>query len=66
MKEADRQVERMRIRAKLSDDDREFLDAIREVFPSARLVGIRFNDGEEIGKCSTEMTRSKADSAAAR
>ena len=44
------ETERMRIRAKLSDEDREFLDAIREVFPDAKLVGIRFSDGELIGK----------------
>ena len=43
-------TERMRIRAKLNDADREFLDAIRELFPSARMVGIRFSDGEQIGK----------------
>ncbi len=43
-------TERMRIRAKLSDEDREFLDALRELFPSCRLVGIRFSDGEQIGK----------------
>ncbi len=40
----------MRIRAKLSDEDRDFLDAIRQVFPTARMVGIRFSDGETIGK----------------
>lgn len=39
----------MRIRAKLCDEDRDFLDAIREAFPSARLVGLRFSDGEVIG-----------------
>ena len=42
-------VERMRIRAKLSDEDRDFLDAIRLVFPTAKLVGIQFSDGETIG-----------------
>jgi hypothetical protein len=42
----------MRIRAKLSDEDRGFLDAIKEVFPTARLVGIRFSDGEDIGKAN--------------
>lgn len=45
-----KEVERMRIRAKLSDEDRDFLDAIRDTFPGARLVGIRFSDGEDIGK----------------
>jgi len=39
----------MRIRAKLSDADREFLDAIKELFPGSRMVGIRFSDGESIG-----------------
>ena len=43
------QVERMRIRAKLSDTDRDFLDAIRDVFAGASLVAIRFSDGEAIG-----------------
>jgi hypothetical protein len=39
----------MRIRAKLSDEDRDFLDAIRDVFAGASLVAIRFSDGEVIG-----------------
>ena len=39
----------MRIRAKLCDEDREFLDAIKELFPGSRMVGIRFSDGETIG-----------------
>lgn len=43
-------IERMRIRAKLSDVDRDFLDAIRELFPSAKLTHLLFSDGEEIGK----------------
>lgn len=42
--------ERDRIRAKLSDTDRDFLDAVRQLFPGARLRYIRFADGEEIGK----------------
>jgi hypothetical protein len=42
--------ERDRIRAKLSETDRQFLDEIREVFPSAKLNFIRFKDGEQIGK----------------
>ena len=50
MTEAEKKIERMRIRAKLSDEDRDFLDAIRQVFPTARMVGIRFSDGETIGK----------------
>lgn len=49
MTETEKQIERMRIRAKLSDEDRDFLDAIREVFPNARLTGLRFSDGETIG-----------------
>ena len=49
MTEADKRIERMRIRAKLSDEDRDFLDAIRQVFPTARMIGIRFSDGETIG-----------------
>ena len=48
--DADKRIERMRIRAKLSDEDRDFLDAIRDTFPGARLVGLRFSDGEDIGK----------------
>lgn len=43
-------VERMRIRAKLSEEDRDFLDAIKRVFPTARLVWLKFKDGEEIGR----------------
>lgn len=46
---SNKDVERMRVRAKLSDEDRDFLDAIRQVFPTARMVGIRFSDGEVIG-----------------
>jgi len=50
VEQADKRIERMRIRAKLSDEDRDFLDAIRQVFPTARMIGIRFSDGEDIGK----------------
>lgn len=50
MTEAEKKIERMRIRAKLSDEDRDFLDAIKQVFPTARMVWIKFNDGEEIGR----------------
>jgi len=39
----------MRIRSKLSEQDREFLDAIKEQFPGSKLVAIRFADGETIG-----------------
>lgn len=42
--------ERARIRAKLSERDRKFLDDLRELFPNARLRFIRFKDGEQIGK----------------
>lgn len=49
MKDSERKIERMRIRAKLSDADRDFLDAIRDTFPGARLTGLRFSDGETIG-----------------
>lgn len=49
MTEAEKRIERMRIRAKLSDEDRDFLDAVRATFPGARLTGIRFSDGEVIG-----------------
>ena len=49
MEKTDRKVERMRIRTKLSEQDREFLDAIKEQFPGSRLVAIRFADGETIG-----------------
>lgn len=44
------QAERERIRAKLSDTDRQFLDAMRELFPNCRMVGIVFKDGEKLGK----------------
>lgn len=48
--DSERQVEKMRIRAKLSDEDRDFLDAIKDTFSGARLIGLRFSDGEDIGK----------------
>lgn len=41
---------REHIRAKLSETDRQFIDDLREVFPTVRLVGIKFNDGEVIGR----------------
>ena len=50
VKDSEKQVEKMRIRAKLCDDDRDFLDAIKATFPGARLIGLRFSDGEDIGK----------------
>lgn len=42
--------ERDRIRAKLSETDRQFLDDLREVFPDAKMQFIRFSDGEQLGK----------------
>lgn len=56
MTEAEKRIERMRIRAKLSDEDRDFLDAIRQTFPSARMVGIRFSDGETIGRVDAQIS----------
>jgi hypothetical protein len=47
---AQRDETRDRIRAKLCETDRNFIDKLRETFPSARLVGIKFNDGETIGR----------------
>ena len=47
---ADREAERQRIRAKMSDQDRKFMDELRRLFPNSRLKGIRFNDGEQIGE----------------
>ena len=46
---SDQTVEKMRIRAKLCDEDRDFLDAVKATFPGARLTGLRFSDGETIG-----------------
>lgn len=43
------QAERARIRAKLSEVDRKYLDEILRLFPNTRMVGIKFDDGEEIG-----------------
>jgi len=45
-----REQEKARIRAKLSDADREFMDAVIATFPGAKLKAIRFSDGETIGK----------------
>lgn len=44
-----REAERQRIRGKMSEQDREFMDAFKQLFPNGRLVGIKFRDGEEIG-----------------
>jgi hypothetical protein len=51
--------ERDRIRAKLSDTDKDFLDALRRIFPGARLRYIRFSDGEEIGRRLKEENHEK-------
>lgn len=48
--------ERDRIRAKLSENDRKFMDDLREVFPNAALKFILFSDGEQIGKPLPEET----------
>lgn len=47
---ADREAERTRIRGKMSEADRAFIDALLKQFPGARLVGVRFKDGEIIGR----------------
>ena len=47
---AEKDAERRRIRAKLSETDRAFMDAVRIVFPTARLVAIHFADGEKKGE----------------
>lgn len=46
----ERDQERTRIRAKFSEGDRAFIDKIREVFPSAKMVAVKFSDGETIGE----------------
>ena len=47
---SDREAERARIRAKLSENDRKFMDDLKELFPNSRLRGIRFSDGEQLGE----------------
>ena len=42
--------ERSRIRAKLSEQDREFMAALQTMIPRDTLVGIKFKDGETIGR----------------
>ena len=42
--------ERKRIRAKMSEQDRKFMDELKALFPDSKLRHIRFTDGEEIGK----------------
>lgn len=46
----DRKAERQRIRDKLSETDRKFLDALKGLFPNSKLRHLYFYDGEEIGK----------------
>lgn len=41
--------ERERIRAKLNETDRKFIDAVIATFPGAKLKAIHFSDGETIG-----------------
>lgn len=48
-------TERDRIRAKLDKRDRAFLDELRKLFPSARMVWLEFSDGETVGRTSNEM-----------
>jgi len=50
--ERSRDEERARVRAKLSERDRNFIDKILSAFPGARLVAIRFEDGEQLGVMS--------------
>lgn len=45
-----RNKERERIRAKLSETDRKNLDALKASFRGCRMTGIRFSDGEQLGK----------------
>jgi len=45
-----REIERQRIRAKMSEQDRKFMDDLKELFPNSRLRGIRFSDGEQLGE----------------
>lgn len=51
--DAKREAQRQHIRDKLSEVDRAFLDAVRDKFPGSKLVGIRFNDGEQFGRVDT-------------
>lgn len=45
-----RETERQRIRAKLSENDRKFMDELKALFPNSKLRGIRFTDGEQLGE----------------
>ena len=45
-----KEEEKARIRAKLSDTDREFIDAVIATFHGAKLKAIHFSDGEKIGE----------------
>jgi len=42
----DREAKRQRLRAKLSERDRKFLDCLKELFPNSKLREIHFNDEE--------------------
>lgn len=46
----EQQSERERIRSKLSEVDRKFLDELRSLFPQVRMLGIEFKDGEKVGR----------------
>ena len=46
----DREAERQRIRAKMSKQDRKFMDELKALFPNSKLRGIRFTDGEQLGE----------------
>jgi len=50
LKRSNRSTERQRIRAKMSEQDREFMDELKGLFPNSKLRGIRFSDGEQIGE----------------
>jgi hypothetical protein len=47
---SNREAERARIRAKMSKQDRKFMDELKQLFPNSKLRGIRFTDGEQIGE----------------
>jgi len=47
---AKREEQRAHIRSKLCKVDRDFMDLIVSTFPGAKVVGIKFNDGETIGR----------------
>ena len=47
---AKREETRKQIREKLSETDAAFLDNLREIFPTARMLGIEFDDGTKFGR----------------